>query len=351
MPNRPSIGSMSIGRPWVHGLPEKLKQAANYGFEGIELFYDDLDCLAHTHHGGCIVEAARHTRRICDSLHLEIVNIQPFSFYEGLLDRAEHERMITEKLSLWFLLVRILGTDVIQVPANFLQPDPVTGAPRTTGDINVIVSDLQLIADLGLKQSPPVRFAYESLCWSNHIDTWEKCWEVVQLVNRPNFGICLDTFNIAGRIYADPASPTGKTPNADREVKASISRLVAAIDPAKVYFVQVVDAERLSRPLVKGHDFYNDQQPSRMSWSRNARLFAFEEERGGYLPVIDIARGIAATGFEGWWSLELFSRTLADPTPSTLKEHARRGMDSYRKLERTLRLNEQSLAGQKQHRL
>lgn len=331
---------MSLGRPWVHGLPEKLAQAARYGFQGVELFYEDLECLAHTLHGNSVIEAARHTRQLCNALHLEIVNLQPFSFYEGLVDRLEHDRLITEKLPLWFLLIHILGTDLIQVPSNFLQQDPVTGKRRTTGDMSVIVSDLQQIADLGLQKSPPVRFVYEALCWGNHVDTWEKSWEVVQLVDKPNFGICLDSFNIAGRVYADPASSTGKTPNAEADMKTSISRLAKTVDPAKVFFVQVVDAERLSKPLIEGHEFYNEDQPSRMSWSRNARLFPFEEDRGGYLPIVDIARAFAALGFRGWWSLELFSRTLADPDPSTPQEHARRAMVSYRKLERMLPLND-----------
>lgn len=44
-----------------------------------------------------------------------------------------------------------------------------------------------------------------------------------------------------------------------------------------------------------------------MSWSRNARLFALEEVRGGYLPVLEIAREIFCPGFHRWASLELFS--------------------------------------------
>lgn len=46
-----------------------------------------------------------------------------------------------------------------------------------------------------------------------------------------------------------------------------------------------------------------------MSWSRNARLFALEEVRDGYLPVLEIAREIFRLGFYRWASLELFSRS------------------------------------------
>ncbi|KIN02685.1 hypothetical protein OIDMADRAFT_178589 [Oidiodendron maius Zn] len=339
MPNRSAIASLSLGRAWVHDLPGKLRQAAKYGFEGIEMFYEDIEYFSHSLGVG-ILDAATRIKHLCNALHLEIVCLQPFLFYEGLVDRIERHRLVSEKLPLWFRLAHILGTDLIQVPSNFLAPDPVTGEPRTTGDMAIIVSDLQEIADLALQQSPPIRLAYESLAWGNHVDTWEKCWEIITLVDRPNFGACLDTFNIAARVYADPTVPTGKNPDADVAIRASITRLVKTVDVRKVFFVQIVDGERLDSPLVEGHPFYVKEQPSRMSWSRNARLFAFEESRGGYLPILDIARAFFDIGFEGWVSMELFSRTLVDPDPRTPEEHARRGMDSYMKLIQKLRLGE-----------
>lgn len=316
-------------------------QAAAHGFEGIELFYDDLDCYATRTFNGDHLEAARQTRRLCERLGLTIICLQPFSMYEGLLDRAESDRLVSEKLSKWFRLAQALGTDLIQVPSNFLGPDPTTGAPRTTDDRAIIVRDLQRLADLGAGAG--FRFVYEALCFGNHINTWEASWEVVRDVNRPNFGLCLDSFNIAGRVYADPASPTGRTPNAAADLAASLDRLRnAKIDPAKIFYVQLVDGERLSAPLDEKHPFHVPGQPARMSWSRNARLFPFEEARGGYLPILDIARVIFDDiGFRGWVSLELFSRTLADPDPFTPTEHARRGIESYRKMGRILRWESQ----------
>lgn len=334
--NRPAIASMSLGRPWVHDLPGKLMQAAAHGFEGIELFYDDLDCYATRTFQGDHLEAARQTRRLCERLGLTIICLQPFSLYEGLLDRAESDRLVSEKLLKWFTLARALGTDLIQVPSNFLGPDPETGAPRTTGDRVVIVRDLQRLADLGAGAG--FRFVYEALCFGDHIDTWEASWEVVCEVNRPNFGLCLDSFNIAGRVYADPASPSGRTPNAATDMAASLDRLrKAKIDPAKIFYVQLVDGERLSAPLDEKHPFHVAGQTPRMSWSRNARLFPFEESRGGYLPILDIARVFFDDlGFRGWVSLELFNRSLADPDPFVPVDHARRGIESYYKMSRAL---------------
>lgn len=330
---------MSLGHPSVHDLPSKLHAAAAYGFQGVELFYEDLTRLASDKFQGDIFSATQAVRVLCDRLSLEIICLQPFSFYDGLLDQSRKDELVKDKLALWFMLCPILNTDLIQVPANFLGPDPTSKAPRTTGDMSVIVSDLQRIADLGAIQKPrPIRFAYEALCWSDHIDTWEASWEVIQRVDRPNFGICLDTFNIAGRIYADPACPTGKTPNAEIELKESIERLRASVDVKKIFYVQIVDAERLNSPLDESHPFHVAGQPTRMNWSRNARLFPFEEERGGYLPIREVAKAFFDLGFEGWVSLELFSRTLLEKHINVPSQHAIRGIQSWKKLVKALSL-------------
>ncbi|KAA8651981.1 hypothetical protein EYZ11_001751 [Aspergillus tanneri] len=330
---------MSLGLPGLHHLPDKLHQAAQHNYQGIELFFSDLEHLATTSFSGDLVAAAHSVHRLCHSLNLSIICLQPFLFYEGLLDRTEHSRLLSQKLPQWFQLAHILHTDLIQIPSNFLPVDPGTGHPRTTGDRSLIVSDLQRIADLGLQQSPPIRFVYEALAWANHIDTWEECYAVVLAVDRPNFGICLDSFNLAARVYADPTTVSGKTPDADAALSASLARLRKTVDPKRVFYVQIVDGERLQAPLTEDHPFHVPCQPARMSWSRNARLFAFEEDRGGYLPVVEVARSFFDIGFDGWVSLELFSRTLADPDKDTPRVHARRGYESWRKLVAALDLN------------
>ncbi|KAL6231389.1 hypothetical protein BDW75DRAFT_220259 [Aspergillus navahoensis] len=344
MPANLKIGipTMSLSKPGLHSLDHKLRVAAAHGFTGIELFIDDLSHFASAGFNGSLTKAAEYTSSLAKQLNLTFICLQPFGFYEGLVDRVQTKYLLSEKLPLWFELARILDTDLIQIPANFLQNEPVTGAARTSGDMRLIVSDLQTIADIGAKQG--FRFVYEALCWSTHVDTWEAAWNVVKLVDRENFGICLDSFNIAGRIYADPASVTGKTPNAEKAVAESMARLRSLVssgelDIRKIFYIQLVDGERLSAPLDEKHPFYVDGQPARMSWSRNARLFPCEEERGGYLPVLEIAKAFFEIGFEGWVSLELFSRTCNDPDVKTVGEHARRGMESWRRVVAALGLD------------
>ncbi|KAL4755673.1 sugar phosphate isomerase/epimerase family protein [Aspergillus foveolatus] len=317
MPCRPAISSMFLGRACAHDLPEKLQQAANQGFKGIELFYEVLETFAAQSSGGAsrldILKGALRVCHLCTSLQLEIIALQPFWFYEGVLDEAEHNRLVYDKLRFWFVICHILHTDMILIPNR-----------------RVIISDLRQAADLGLAQSPPLRFFYEALAWGNHVDTWEQSWDIVRRVDRPNFGLCLDTFNMAARVYADPASASGMTYNGEKELQRSLARLLQAVDMKRVFLFQVVDGERLKAPLMMGHEWYVAEQPSRTSWSRNARLFAFEE--GGYLPVKDIAQTVFALGYEDWVSMELFSRTTFDPDPNTPYCHAQRGIASWKKM-------------------
>ncbi|PYI22393.1 xylose isomerase-like protein [Aspergillus japonicus CBS 114.51] len=341
MPCTPAIATMSVGRAWVHPLPAKLTQIAAAGFQGVELFYEDLEYLAREHSPSdaepsesSLLAAAQTTKDLCAGLNLQIISLQPFLFYEGLIDRAAHAQRLT-KLRTWFRLAHTLGTDLIQIPSNFLP------ATETTGHLDRIVADMVELAELGLQQRPVIRFAYENLAWGTHVATWETLWTVVERVNRPNFGACLDTFNIAGRVWADPAAESGTVAgDADAVLAESLARLVRTVDVRKVFYVQVVDAERLAAPLRgEGHPFFVAGQPARMSWSRNARLFLYEQDRGGYLPVVEVARAfLAGLKFEGWVSMELFARSLAEADPAVPREHARRGWRAWELLREELGL-------------
>jgi len=323
-----AISSMSLGRAWVHKLPNKLDQAKRFGYKGIELFYEDMEYVAKEMVGGItpsnLIIAARTVRNLCDERGLTIIALQPFMHYEGLRDRKEHARRI-EEMRLWLKLAKILGTDLIEIPSTFLSED------ECTGDFNTIVQDLREIADLGLQEYPPTRFAYEALAWGTWTSTWEDAYSIVCAVDRSNFGLVMDTFNMAARIYADPASPTGKTPNADAATKASIQRITAQIDVRKLFFVQVVDGQRLSAPLVKGHEYYVSGQPTRMNWSRNCRLFYGEQGIGAYLPVLDISKALVKNlGYQGWISAELFNAYMNCADKDVPENLARRGAMSWK---------------------
>ncbi|KAF2753650.1 hypothetical protein EJ05DRAFT_489838 [Pseudovirgaria hyperparasitica] len=238
MPLQAAIFVMSLECSPAHSFAHKLDMAKKYVISGIELWWEDL-------------LAVRKLRGMCDKHSLQIISIQSFYHYEGLRDRSIHEQQ------------------------------------ELTDDAAVRLADLRKMADLGLDKRPIMRFCYESLAWDTNADTWEKSLEVVQQVDRPNFGICLDAFNIAARVFADSAAPSGCARDGMKELVSSLERLRCSVEPAKVFLVQLVDAGRLKEPLVEGHELYQAAQPSRMSWSRNCRLFY--GEHGGYLPIREIA--------------------------------------------------------------
>lgn len=325
MPCRPAICSHSLGRAWVHELQPKIDQAARHGFD-IELFFEDLEYLAHTMpaptHNGRLKQAARQVRSMCDERGIAIVCLQPFMHYEGLRDRALHRRRV-EEFRVWIHLAKILRTGTIAIPSTCLPENEISG------DLDLIVADMREVADLAAPET--MQIAYESLAWGTYADTWEDAWRVVTAVDRPNFGICLDTFNMAARVYADPSAPSRKNPNADEDTRRSIDKLVKTIDVEKIFFVQVVDAEFLAEPLLEGHPYYNSSQRKRMSWSRNCRLFYGEEN--AYLPIAAILRAILVDlGYSGWVSAELFNKSLTEADPSVPASHAQRAAQSWQKI-------------------
>lgn len=331
---RPAICSHSLGRAWVHDLPSKLDQAAQYGLD-LELFYEDLLYVAKELPGGATpenhIEASHIIRSWCDERGIAIICLQPFMHYDGLLDRQRHAERV-EEMKLWIQMANILGTNLIALPSNFLPEDQVSG------DLDFITEDMREVADLGAPDG--IEFAYEALSWGTHVDIWEQTWEVVQKVDRPNFKMCLDTYNIAGRVYADPTSPSGKNINADADLAASLRRMAKTVDVSKIAFVQVVDGERLKQPLLKGHPFYDPAQCPRMSWSRNCRLFYGEEDRGAYLPVKAILKTLLVDlGYKGYLSAELFNRSLTEPDAQVPEDHARRAALSWQKIVNDFGLN------------
>ncbi|CAN8100982.1 unnamed protein product [Discula destructiva] len=349
MPCQLAITSMSLG--WAaagHHIEHKLDLAHQYGYKGIELFWDDLRDLAlrrfkqtpedhrlteptsEPSHAAQIT-AAHYIRELCARLDIFIICLQPFAGYEGLKN-PDAKKKLLEKLDRWFELAHVLQTDMIQIPSSFAPAEDMTD------DLDIIAQDLRYIADLGAQQSPPFRFVHEALCFGTRVDRWETSWEVVKRVDRENFGLCLDSFNLAGRIYADPASATCKTPDAEEAVQKSMELMVKDLDMKKVFYVQIVDAERLTAPI-HTQSFYDATQIPRMNWSRNCRLFYGEQDRGAFLPIRQIAETFFnSLGFEGWVSLELFNRRMSDKGEDVPEELARRGAISWGKLVRDLKL-------------
>jgi 4-hydroxyphenylpyruvate dioxygenase len=356
MPCRLSISTMSLGQSYAgHSLEHRLDQAAQHGYRGIELFYDDLEYIAQTlplvppssfttadttairttilmaapttaPTDSQLVRAAALVRAMCAKHRMTVICLQPFRHFEGLISRNARANRLAE-LRLWCRLAGILRTDLILIPSNFL---PVS---QVTGDLKFIVQDLREAADIAAAEKPPVRLCYEALAWGTHIDTWQASWAVVQQVDRPNFGLCLDTFNVAARVYADPTVVGGVQPGGSTQMAASMKELASTVNVDRVFLVQIADGARLAAPLQPCHPLYNADLPARMTWSRQHRLFYDESDRSGYLPIDQILTAILGDlGYRGWLSFELFNRQTSSTDAGVPAEMERRGAESWAKL-------------------
>jgi 4-hydroxyphenylpyruvate dioxygenase len=133
------------------------------------------------------------------------------------------------------------------------------------------------------------------MAWSTHINTWELSWEIVSKVNRPNFGLLLDTFHIVAKTYVDPTIEGNVKPDGHEELRASMDRLVSGIiPPERVFFCQAADGERLEPHQLTGISMH-----PLMYWSRNCRLFPLEE--GSFLPAVEVVAAFAKAGFSDTW--------------------------------------------------
>lgn len=128
-------------------------------------------------------------------------------------------------------------------------------------------------------------------------------WEIAQKVDRPNFGLCLDTFQSAGGEWADPTTKSGLLEGDDvqQNFQQSLRSLSATIPAEKIYILQVSDAYKPKVPLDPEPD-ESGMRP-RARWSSCLRPLPFD---GGYLPVVDFAKAVLETGFRGWLSTEVF---------------------------------------------
>ena len=193
-----------------------------------------------------------------------------------------------------------------------------------------IVEDLRELADMLAERN--MRLAYENWCWSTHAPTWRDVWEIVKAVDRPNIGLCLDTFQTAGSEWGDPTNASGLMEDCsidDLKVrfKESLADQASSIPPEKIYLLQISDAYRVPEPLER--KVINDLLP-RGRWSHDWRPQPYD---GGYLPVEEVTKAVLRTGFRGWFSLEVFDYGPDGKGKDIdMITYARSGMQNMRRL-------------------
>jgi 4-hydroxyphenylpyruvate dioxygenase len=241
---RTSIATVSLSGD----LAEKLEAIARAGFDGVEIFENDF--LAFDNSPAAVGRMVRDAGFV-------VTLFQPFRDFEGMpepqrakaFDRAERK----------FDVMQALGTDLILVCSNV--------SPMALGGIDRAADDLRELGERAAKRG--LRIGYEALAWGRFVSDHRDAWEIVRRADHPAVGIILDSFHTLARgIDVDS---------------------IRAIPRNKLFLVQLADAPKLELDL--------------LSWSRHFRNMPGQ----GDLPVADFARAVEATGYDGFWSLEIFN--------------------------------------------
>ncbi|MFF1697819.1 bifunctional sugar phosphate isomerase/epimerase/4-hydroxyphenylpyruvate dioxygenase family protein [Streptomyces sp. NPDC058257] len=241
---RKTIATVSLSGP----LSEKLTAVATAGFDGVEIFENDLI-------GAPL--SPEEVRLRCADLGLGIDLYQPFRDFEAVptdvlarnLRRAERKFAVLERL----------GADLLLVCSSV--------APDAVDDDALAAEQLRLLADRAADHG--IRIAYEALAWGRHVSTYDHAWRIVEQADHPALGTCLDSFHILSR----GSDPKG----------------IADIPGEKIFFLQLADAPLMAMDVLQ--------------WSRHYRCFPGQ---GGF----DLAPLVAATvgaGYQGPLSLEVFN--------------------------------------------
>ncbi|MBF7143936.1 MULTISPECIES: 3-dehydroshikimate dehydratase QuiC [Pseudomonas] len=229
-------------------LPEKLEAIAAAGFDGVEIFENDL-----LYYDG----SPREIRQMCADLGIAITLFQPFRDFEGI----PRERMARnlERAERKFELMQELGTDLVLVCSNV--------APDAIGEHQVLVDDMRLLAERAAVHG--LRIGYEALAWGRHVNTWQQVWNIVKAADHPNLGVILDSFHTLS-LRGDPSG-------------------IAQLPADKIFFVQMADAPLLAMDVLE--------------WSRHFRNFPGQ----GDFDLPGFLAPILKTGYQGPLSLEIFN--------------------------------------------
>lgn len=205
-----SIFTHSLGSCTQHSLPDKLHAACAAGFSGVEIFQTDLD-----HHASSAEYRAVHTGddadsvfereklaakdigRLCRTLGLHVVCLQPLRDIPGLVDPAERERVWKYALSR-FEIMDLLSTDLVLVCSSVRPREELLPLPDHYADY---ADELGRFADEAWRHGRK-KVALEGLAWGTEFDTCGQAWEIVKRADRTNLGVCLDSFNALGRSVA-----------------------------------------------------------------------------------------------------------------------------------------------------
>ncbi|KAH6968172.1 xylose isomerase-like protein [Fusarium avenaceum] len=325
-----SFASCSIPMKIKASLPEKLRAMQKSGFDGIELSMSDIISYSELINGSqpmeddydTIADVAKQIKALTDELGLKIMMLQPFANFEGW-KKGEHDKerkQAFDKARGWIKVMEAAGITLLQVGSS--------DSEGIASSFDDLAADLAELADMLAEKGFSI--AYENWCWATHAPTWKTVWEIVQKANRPNIGLCLDTFQTAGLEWADPMKADGlaeATSHEERETrwKKSLEDLATTIPGDKIYLLQISDGYKMDPPIEDKKD-ESGSRP-RCRWSHDYRPLPYD---GGYLPVKDMLHAVLKTGFRSWLSVEVFDGTKEEDTD--MNAYTQEAVESLKKL-------------------
>lgn len=325
-----SYATCSIGTQKEHNLPAKLKAISDVGFNAIELSMPDLLSFASEFIGkeveakdyDNLCKAGTEVKALCEQYKLKILMLQPFANFEGWPEVSGERIDAFERARGWMRIMEAVGTDMLQVGSS--------DSPNITTDATYLANDLAQLADMLAMKG--FRICYENWCWSTHSPNWKDVWKIVQKVDRPNVGLCLDAFQSGGGEYGDPTTESGVREDMSRDVldkrwRKSLVDLASTVPPEKIYLLQVSDAYKMSPPIENKPD-ESGLRP-RGQWSHDYRPMPYD---GGYLPVVDFSKAVLATGFRGYFSIEIFDGLEKTKHGADMREFSEKAMASVQRL-------------------
>ena len=254
-----NLGNFSLDTITMAGsLESKLDAAASAGFTQITLWAKDLV----GHPDG--FDAALSEVRLSG---LRVNAIQVMRDYEGLSGPLHRYKIETVKTML--KLCEAVGAERLLICSST--------SPHASGDIQHIAADLRKVAMLATPLG--LRVGFEALSWGRHVSDFELSWEIVQLADRANLGVCIDSFHVLANCSLNGTNFDG----------------LATIPGERIAFVQLSD---FMWNAVRTPE-------ERIETARHLRVFPGEGVHSAELSRM--IRMIDQSGYRGDWSFEVFN--------------------------------------------
>ena len=254
-----NLGNFSLDTITMAGsLESKLDAAVSAGFTQITLWAKDLV----GHPDG--FDAALSEVRLSG---LRVNAIQVMRDYEGLSGPLHRYKIETVKTML--KLCEAVGAERLLICSST--------SPHASGDIQHIAADLRKVAMLATPLG--LRVGFEALSWGRHVSDFELSWEIVQLADRANLGVCIDSFHVLANCSLNGTNFDG----------------LATIPGERIAFVQLSD---FMWNAVRTPE-------ERIETARHLRVFPGEGVHSAELSRM--IRMIDQSGYRGDWSFEVFN--------------------------------------------